>query len=167
MILGPEDMRVQRLTADESALAQAIARDAGLSIDLEEERLRPWGLVWTAGWDQDFRPIAFLVAWAVADELHLIQIATRPDARRRGAARSLMTTLIRHAGEHKARLVLLEVRRANRAAIRLYREFGFCAMGVRRAYYPDGEDAVEMMLTLDPSTGATQPGRDEVQLAEA
>jgi hypothetical protein len=40
-------------------------------------------------------------------------------------------------------------------------------MGVRRGYYSDGEDAIEMMLTLHPETGAARPGRDEVELAEA
>jgi hypothetical protein len=40
-------------------------------------------------------------------------------------------------------------------------------MGVRRAYYADGEDAIEMSLTLDTTTGNITPGQDEVALAEA
>lgn len=166
-ILRRCEMLVHRLTSDENTPVQRIAREVGLTINVQEEQTRPWAIVWTARFEPNSEPIAFLVAWAVADELHLIQIATRPDARKRGAARSLMTTLLAHAAERKSRLVLLEVRRSNRPAIRLYREFGFCAMGVRRGYYSDGEDAVEMMLTMDPVTGAVKPGRDEVQLVEA
>ena len=48
-------------------------------------------------------------AWVVADELHLIHIATHPNARRHGAARALMSQLLSQAPEHKSRLVLLEV----------------------------------------------------------
>ena len=50
--------------------------------------------------------------------------------------------------------VLLEVRRSNAPAIALYRALGFFAMGVRARYYPDDEDAVEMVLALDLETGA-------------
>jgi ribosomal-protein-alanine N-acetyltransferase len=123
--------------------------------------------MWLARTDSDAPPIAFSLAWAVADELHLIHIATHPDERRKGAARALMRTLIGHAVERRSRLVLLEVRRTNRPAIRLYRSLGFSAMGLRRRYYADGEDAIEMMLSLDPATGTVKPGRDEVELSEA
>ena len=151
---------------DEGAVLEILAR-ANLSVDLDAERTRPFALLWVARPPQEERPIAFLLAWAVADELHLIHIATHPGARRRGAARALMTALVDRAIRDKCRLVLLEVRRSNRAAIRLYRSFGFSAMGVRRSYYTDGEDAVEMMLTLDPMTGTVRPGRDEVELLGA
>ncbi len=151
---------------DSDAIAR-IARATAATVDVDAELGRPWALLWIARAEPEAEPLAFLLAWAVADELHLIHIATHPDTRRRGAARALMETLLNHAIERKSRLVLLEVRRSNRAAIRLYRSFGFSAMGVRRGYYSDGEDAIEMMLTLDPDTGAVTPGRDEIQLAEA
>jgi ribosomal-protein-alanine N-acetyltransferase len=56
------------------------------------------------------------------------------------------------------------VRRSNAAAIALYRSVGFFAMGVRAKYYPDDEDAVEMVLLLDPATGAVVAHDDEVRL---
>jgi ribosomal-protein-alanine N-acetyltransferase len=60
-------------------------------------------------------------------------------------------------------VLLLEVRRSNIAAIRLYRGLGFSALGVRRGYYSDnGEDAVEMILGLDPETGRALPALDEI-----
>jgi ribosomal protein S18 acetylase RimI-like enzyme len=61
--------------------------------------------------------------------------------------------------------VLLEVRRSNAAAIALYRVFGFFAMGVRARYYPDDEDAVEMVLLFDQVTGKIVEHEDEVRLA--
>jgi len=76
--------------------------------------------------------------------------------------------LLEHARSERVRLVILEVRRSNRPAQSLYRAHGFRAIGVRCGYYSDNaEDAVEMMLTLDPETGSIIPGRDEIQLAEA
>ena len=69
-----------------------------------------------------------------------------------------------YARAKRVQHVLLEVRRFNRAAIALYRAVGFFAMGVRARYYPDGEDAVEMALHLDPETGDVLPHADEVRL---
>jgi hypothetical protein len=37
-------------------------------------------------------------------------------------------------------------------------------MGIRTRYYPDDEDAVEMVLTLDEATGAAIPHADEILL---
>jgi ribosomal-protein-alanine N-acetyltransferase len=45
--------------------------------------------------------------------------------------------------------VTLEVRRSNGDATRLYRRFGFRAVGVRHGYYSeDQEDAIVMLLDL-------------------
>ena len=160
-------MLASRLLPDDRTAVRTVARATAAAIDVDTELGHPWALFWVARGCPEDSAVAFLLAWAVADELHLIHIATEPAARRRGAARSLMTALLEHAATHRCRLVLLEVRRSNRAAIRLYRACSFTAMGVRKKYYSDGEDAIEMMLTLDPTTGDVTPGRDEVQLAEA
>ena len=63
--------------------------------------------------------------------------------------------------------VLLEVRRSNAAAIALYRALGFFAMGVRARYYPDDEDAVEMVLALRPEHRARSSARGRGALATA
>ncbi len=76
-----------------------------------------------------------------------------------------MDVALRYAAETRIRIVILEVRRSNRAAIKLYRGLGFTAMGVRPRYYADNdEDAIEMMLALDPDTGRILPGRDEIRI---
>lgn len=108
--------------------------------------------------------MAFLVSWHVADELHVLNVATREDRRRRGIARALMNVVVGYARSHTIKHVLLEVRRSNAAALALYRCVGFFAMGVRARYYPDDEDAVEMVLLLDPATGAIVAHADEVRL---
>jgi len=159
-------MIVERLGTNEADTVHKIATASGLSVDVDVELERPWARLWVARHERETPPVAFLLAWVVADELHLHHIATDPAQRRRGAARALVSELLAHGASIRSRLVLLEVRRSNRAAIRLYRAFGFTAMGVRRDYYADGEDAIEMRLMLDPTTGKVIPGRDEVALPE-
>ncbi|WP_438039456.1 ribosomal protein S18-alanine N-acetyltransferase [Sorangium sp. So ce128] len=153
--------------ADEAALDE-IDAVASAAFDVpqfsaREELRRPWTRCWVAR--EERRALAFLIAWHVADELHVLNVATCPAARRRGLATALMNRSLEYAQQQQVRLILLEVRRSNRAAIRLYRKLGFTAMGVRPRYYSDnGEDAIEMVLTLDPATGAVQPGHDEIRI---
>jgi [ribosomal protein S18]-alanine N-acetyltransferase len=161
---------LSQLTADsaDDAALDEIDAVASAAFDVpqfsaREELRRPWTRCWVAR--EDRRALAFLIAWHVADELHVLNVATCPAARRRGLATALMNRSLEYAQQQQVRLILLEVRRSNRAAIRLYRKLGFTAMGVRPRYYSDnGEDAIEMVLTLDPTTGAVEPGRDEIRI---
>lgn len=81
----------------------------------------------------------------VARELHVINIAVRPDRRRRGLARRLIQASL--ANFPDARNAYLEVRPSNSAARTLYESLGFVATGVRPRYYGD-EDALLMTLDL-------------------
>jgi len=134
---------------------------------LRDELARPWARLWVAReqlhGDAPSHAVAFLLAWHVPDEIHILDVATHPDFRRRGYGRALMQQALAYAKENQARHVLLEVRRSNTPAIRLYRDCGFFAMGLRKRYYPDDEDAVEMVLVLD-ERGEIQARRDEVSV---
>ncbi len=66
------------------------------------------------------------------------------------------------ARAHHVVHMYLEVRRSNVAALALYRDAGFVAVGVRARYYADDEDAIEMALTLDAGTGDVVPGAGQV-----
>jgi ribosomal-protein-alanine N-acetyltransferase len=71
-------------------------------------------------------------------EAELLNLAVRPEARRRGVGRALLALL-------GGRKVWLEVRASNEAAIRFYESQGFRVYGLRKAYYRDpDEDAVLM-----------------------
>lgn len=95
------------------------------------------------------RVIGFVDYWLVADEVHLLAIATHPDHRRRGVGGLLLDQVLAVARATAARMVTLEVRRTNVPAIALYEHRGFKRVGVRPAYYQeDGEDAVVMTLDL-------------------
>jgi ribosomal-protein-alanine N-acetyltransferase len=142
---------------------QKLAEDAfpGQPFSIHEEAARPWTRLWTLSIAAG-EPAAFLVGWHVADELHILDLATAPSARRRGFASTLLVRALAYAAEHRVRLLLLEVRRSNEAAIALYRKHGFSIFGIRKAYYADNdEDALEMAVVLDPATGQVLPRPDE------
>jgi ribosomal-protein-alanine N-acetyltransferase len=143
---------------------QAVARflqSSGVELDLEAELGRQIALPWVLKSPGSHEPLAFSLAWSVADELQLIDIASHPQHRRKGHARALLHELLSYARREHKRLILLEVRQSNEAAIRLYRSVGFATTGVRRHYYSDtGEDALEMRITFDPNTGLILPEPD-------
>lgn len=91
--------------------------------------------------------IGYAVAWVIVDELHIINIAVRPDSRRQGIAAKMMREVVAQAQERGAVCATLEVRASNESAIKLYESFGFVRAGLRKNYYPDNkEDAVVMWL---------------------
>lgn len=126
------------------------------------ELARPWTRAWVVR-ERD-EVAGYLVTWHVADELHVMNVATGPAHRRRGIGRALMDAAVDYARSHRIQHVLLEVRRSNRPAIALYRGLGFFAMGIRARYYPDDEDAVEMVLLFDVATGQIRTQADEVRV---
>ena len=151
---------IVRLTREDFAAVDRIIHAGGLQVDLEAELKREIALPWVMR-SSTGEPVAFLLAWSVADELHLLDMASHPDHRRKGHARALLDELVAHARDSKKRLILLEVRQSNESAIALYRKAGFETTGVRRGYYSDtGEDALEMRITFDPLTGRILPESD-------
>jgi len=93
--------------------------------------------------------VGFVVYWLVHDELHVLNLATALEERRRGIGRALMNEAAQRARAAGAVLSTLEVRRSNFAAIALYRDLGYRQVGMRLNYYVDeGEDAIVMVLDL-------------------
>jgi len=149
---------ITRLTPEDLELVSHILHESGLEVDLAAELERQIALPWVLRSSTTAEPQAFSLAWSVADELQLLDMATHPEHRRKGHGRALLSELLRYARREHKRLFLLEVRQSNEPAIRLYRSAGFETTGVRRGYYSDtGEDAWEMRITFDPSTGQILP----------
>jgi len=94
----------------------------------------------------DNRLEGYLVSMIAAGELHILNIAVRPESRRQGIAEELYCQTFRKY-EKAISLAYLEVRTTNFPAIAFYRKLGFREAGIRRRYYPDGEDAI--LMTLD------------------
>jgi ribosomal-protein-alanine acetyltransferase len=91
-------------------------------------------------------PTGWAIGWNVLGELHVLQVAVRPDARRSGAGRRLVVELEGRA--LGAETAWLEVRTDNAAAIGLYASAGYVAVGRRPRYYADGCDALLMRKSL-------------------
>jgi ribosomal-protein-alanine N-acetyltransferase len=84
----------------------------------------------------------FLLFRVAAEEAEILTLAVRPEARRRGVGRALLSAAMAAASGAGARRMLLEVAATNRAARALYEGAGFVTAGVRRRYYADGTDAL-------------------------
>jgi ribosomal-protein-alanine N-acetyltransferase len=86
-------------------------------------------------------PVAGYCAYRlVSDELQINNVAVRPEHRGRGFGRALVESTLNHARSAGARTVLLEVRRSNLAARRLYQALGFVQTGARARYYSHPEE---------------------------
>lgn len=136
-----------------SSFAQPWSRDV-----FAEELCHTWSVLRVLRATASGPICAFINAWLVRDEVHVLNLATSPASRRRGYASLLLQDVLGFARANDARFLTLEVRRSNVTAQRLYKTFGFAAIGVRPRYYvEDDEDAVVMLLTLDPESGLPEP----------
>jgi len=105
--------------------------------------------------DATRRLVGYACWWRVGDEIHILNLAVHPDARRSGAGRALVQRILDDAAAHGAVSVSLEVRHDNGAGAALYRAMGFTPIGRRKNYYGRGEDALIMERRL-----AAAPTRD-------
>lgn len=135
----------------------------GEVLDIER---RAYAFPWTEGIFRDCLKAGY-AAWALHErsggpllayafmtmavgEAHILNLAVDPLCRRRGLARFLLGHLLQVARAAHSTIVLLEVRRSNKAAIRLYQGFGFQQIGTRRGYYPGHEQREDaFVLALD------------------
>jgi [ribosomal protein S18]-alanine N-acetyltransferase len=153
---GPGAFRFRRMRREDLDRVVAIEKDGfrhPWSRDLLERELdHVWSTILLAT-GEDGRGgeavVGFIVFWLVHDEVHVLNIATALEARRRGVGRALMDAAVEAGRARGATLATLEVRRSNAPAIALYRELGYRQVGVRPNYYADeGEDAIVMVLDL-------------------
>ncbi len=93
--------------------------------------------------------VGYVVAWLVVGEVHILNLAVDPSARRQGVGRALMVHVLASFEAKGATKATLEVRRSNVGAQALYESLGFVRAGVRRGYYSDnGEDAFVMWADM-------------------
>jgi ribosomal-protein-alanine N-acetyltransferase len=84
-----------------------------------------------------------------ADELHVNNVAVRPEFRGQGLGCILLQTTLDQARQRDAKIAQLEVRASNNAAQKLYQRCGFEVVGRRKNYYRQPtEDALLMNLNL-------------------
>tara|TARA_R110002124_G_scaffold75098_1_gene201537 strand:+ start:1445 stop:1888 length:444 start_codon:yes stop_codon:yes gene_type:complete len=94
-----------------------------------------------------------------ADEAELLTIGVVPAQRGRGAGAQILACGEAYAAARGAARLFLEVSTLNTSAKSLYLRAGYSQIGQRRAYYPDGSDALvlEKALCGDGQTSGSQP----------
>jgi [ribosomal protein S18]-alanine N-acetyltransferase len=117
--------------------------------ELQKELSRPFSSLRVLRPASGTEIAAFMNFWRIDSELQIMNVAVAPEQRRRGYASLLLDDLLMLGRQQRATAIVLEVRRTNTAAIRLYEQHGFQRIGVRPRYYSDnGEDALVMRRSL-------------------
>ena len=87
--------------------------------------------------------VGYIGSQTVMGETDMMNVAVRPDHRRKGIAESLIRALVQKLKECESHCLTLEVRASNAPAIALYEKLGFTEAGRRRNYYRNPkEDAL-------------------------
>jgi [ribosomal protein S18]-alanine N-acetyltransferase len=155
-VSAPPALRFRRVEAADLPRLMEIER-AGFRHPWSEQQLRnelanAWSIVLAAleaGPGGAERMAGYVIVWVVHDELHVLNVATAPEDRRRGVGRALMEEAHRVGRSRACRLSTLEVRRSNAPAIALYLALGYRQVGMRPRYYTEeNEDALLMTLDL-------------------
>ena len=85
--------------------------------------------------EEDGAVCGYVGSQTVLDETDMMNIAVRPDCRRKGIAAALITELVSRLKAQGSRILRLEVRESNFSAIALYKAMGFTQLGLRKNYY--------------------------------
>lgn len=86
--------------------------------------------------------VAYMGYYRILDEAHITNIAVKPDEKRKGYGKTLLSFVLNEMKENGVQRVTLEVNEKNIAAIRLYESFGFLQAGRRKKYYEGVDDAL-------------------------
>lgn len=100
------------------------------------------------GLKKEGRVAAYCFFWLLPPEVHLLNVAVRPEFQGQGLAKRLLAAMIAVGRRGGAETFFLEVRPSNLPAVGLYQSLGFSTAGRRPNYYEDGEDALLMTLDL-------------------
>ena len=127
-------------------IERAVFSDPWTRRDFARARKRNNGLCWVA---LVKREVAGYVVGSLIDrEFHLENFAIAPCFQHEGLGQKTLQAAF-DLLETKARVISLEVRMSNRAAIDLYKKMGFETVAIQQAYYAHPrEDALVMLKPL-------------------
>lgn len=97
--------------------------------------------------------IGYAIYRVAVSEAHLFNIAISPKFQNKGICRLFLGFLLEQMRLKHAQNVLLEVRVSNAPARKLYHDFNFREIGIRKGYYPASdntrEDGINLELVFD------------------
>ncbi len=88
----------------------------------------------------------FIICLCQGLECQLMNVGVYSNSWRGGLGKRLLKHLINHVKASKIMRIVLEVRASNIAAIQLYESCGFSQIGVRKGYYPVGNDREDALM---------------------
>jgi len=94
--------------------------------------------------------IAYSIFWIIEEEAHLMTFSVDKNYWGRGIGKEFLREVLNRL-KAEVKRVLLDVRKSNIRAIRLYQSLNFRIIGERKYYYSDGENAIQMELSFDDS----------------
>lgn len=100
--------------------------------------------------EENGEAVGFAYGNTLFEDAELYKIAVSPEFRKKGVGKALLDGFASAVMARGARRIFLEVRVGNAAARALYAGGGFVENRVRRRYYADGEDCLEMRKSLYP-----------------
>lgn len=119
-----------------------------------EELVRPMARVLVAASETSGESpeqlLGVAVAWRVAGDAQVMELAVRPAWRRRGLGGALLDAVCAAASDETG-ACLLELRESNAGAAALYERHGFVRVGLRKKYYKDNGEAAILMTRPAPA----------------
>lgn len=88
-------------------------------------------------------------------EAHLMNLGVKTIYQQQGIGKFLLCHLLQYARE-QINVIILEVRRSNKIALKLYQRLGFKIIGERKGYYPASigrEDAIVLSFQFNENLG--------------
>lgn len=84
----------------------------------------------------------------ILDNADIMNIVIRKDMRNKGNAKLLLNKIIELAKQYNISQLNLEVNENNTNAIKLYKDFNFKVINIRKKYYNNTDNAIIMLLNI-------------------
>lgn len=137
MIREPNVLDIPRINELGSLLEENFAKVYSINEMLEDQVSKVYV------YEMDDKIVGFIIATDLTETCDILSLIVDPEYRKRKIATNLIDYLISELDEN-LKLITLEVRANNTAAIHLYDKFGFEVVNVRKKYYANGDDAYLM-----------------------
>ncbi len=89
--------------------------------------------------------VGFMIYELNQADLHVLNFAVRPDARRRGVGLQMMEKLISKLSQQRRTRITLEVRETNLAAQLFFKSMGFVCVSLLKDFYDDTTEDAYLM----------------------
>ncbi len=137
MIREPDILDIPRINELGSLLEENFTKVYSINEMLEDQVSKVYV------YETDDKIVGFIIATDLTETCDILSLIVDPEYRNRKIATNLIDYLISELDEN-LKLITLEVRANNTAAIHLYDKFGFEVVNVRKKYYANGDDAYLM-----------------------